>query len=691
MAERTFVLEIGTEELPTAWVEPALEAVRETLTARLAGAGLTHGPAKVMGTPRRLAVLIEGLAARQADAMREDRGPPRSACFDGQGSPTKALTGFAASKGLAVEGITFRADQKGEYAYATVHVPGRPAPEVLADILPDAVLSPTFPKTMRWGDRTLRFGRPIQWLLALYGDEVVEFAVDDLRSDRVSRGHRFLGDAEFPVASADDYVAALEAQYVMVDHVRRRAETARQVRELATGLGGTALYERDLVDENLHLVEWPTALAGSFPETYLGIPDVVLTTVMRKQQKYFPVVGPSGRLLPSFIAIRNGDSEGIDTVRRGNEWVLVGRLEDGRFSYEQDRKQPLADRVPQLARITFVERLGTLDDKRQRLIRLCGTVAGELGLSESDTAALERAAHLCKADLACRLVIEFPSLQGIVGGLYAAADGEPSLAAGAIRDHYRPAAAGDDLPETVAGQVLSLVDKMDHVVGCLSLGLVPSGAGDPQGLRRRTQGMLSIVIDGRLPVHLLSLFERACSELSIEPESVRQPFMDLLAQRAHAVLERHELPRHLRDAVLCDWALLHTTVERARVLERMLASRDAAFLDAARAATRAGNIVGKRESDRVDVDPALFEHATEAPLFAAIQALEVSLATVADTAYVERIGLFAKVAPAIDALFDGPMVMAEEPELRANRLAMLYRAHRLFCTVAEFARLELPE
>ncbi|HQK94394.1 MAG TPA: glycine--tRNA ligase subunit beta [Armatimonadota bacterium] len=691
MSQRTFVLEVGTEELPTAWVEPALDAIGEVLCRRLADAGLAHGPVRTMGTPRRLAVLIEGLAGRQADAMREDRGPPRSACFDGQGTPTKALVGFAASKGVPVESIVFRADAKGEYAYARVHVPGRTATEVLADILPDAVLAPPFPKTMRWGHRRVRYGRPIQWLLALFGAEVVTFGVEDLVSGRVSRGHRFLGAPEFSIASADEYVAALEAQYVMVDHRRRRAEITRQVRELAAGLGGTALYEDDLVDENLHLVEWPTALVGSFPETYLGIPHVVLTTVMRKHQRYFPVADSSGCLLPYFIAVRNGGSEGTDTVRRGNEWVLVGRLEDGRFSFEQDRRQRLADRVPQLGRITFVEGLGTLDDKRRRLVRLGEAVAAELGLGPSDSVALARAAELCKADLACRLVIEFPSLQGIVGGLYAEADGEPSLVAGAIRDHYLPVAVGDELPETVVGRALSLVDKMDHVAGCLSLGFVPSGAGDPQGLRRRAQGMLSLVIDGRLPVDLVALFERACVELSIEAEGIRGEFMELLEQRAHAVLERHGLPRHVREAVLCDWGLLHTAVERGRVLESMLAARDAEFLDAARAATRAGNIVSKRESDRIEVDPALFEHPAEAPLLAAIRDLESSLATVSADAFAERVRLFAKVAPAIDALFDGPMVMAEEPELRANRLAMLYRAHRLFCTVAEFSRLELPE
>lgn len=690
MDTSTFVLEIGAEELPSGWVEPALQYLAEEFVARMAVARIAHGAVRTLGTARRLVLLVPEVNERQADCQREERGPPKTVCLDADGKPTRSLEAWAASKGVRVEDVEFRPHKKGESAYALANEVGRPTIEVLPDILPTLVLAPRFPKTMRWGTRKIRFARPIRWYLALLGDRVVSFETEGIASGRRTRGHRILGRRDVEVASADEYLRAMGEQHVIVDPAERRSAIARQVEAIAASVGGVAIAREELLDVNLFLVEHPTALLGRFPERYLELPEVVLTTVMRKHQRYFPVADSQGRLMPHFIAIRDGDENGIDTVRRGNEWVLVGRLDDATFFYREDRKRAMAERVPDLARVVFVEGLGTLADKARRLAVLGDAVGEWVGAAAEERSALRRAAELCKVDLTTQMVVEFTELQGVIGGLYAGLDGEPADVAKAIEQHYQPNAVGDALPATTIGCILSLVDKMDHVIGCLSLGLAPKGTGDPQSLRRRTQGMAAIIAERELPANLVALAELAARELGVDSTSVREGFVDLLSQRAHALLDRHGIPLCVREAVLMDWATLDTALVRARLLVELLQALPADFGAAVRAGTRVANIIGKRESERTDVDPALFEHESEAPLLAAIVELEAALATVGPKAFREMIGHFAAVAPAVDALFDGPMVMADDRALRDNRLAMLYRAHRLFTRVADFSRLDVP-
>ncbi|MDI9602104.1 MAG: glycine--tRNA ligase subunit beta, partial [Acidobacteriota bacterium] len=500
MATRDFLLEIGTEELPSRFVPPALEQLRDEMAAALGSWRLEFGSIRATGTPRRLVLVVEGLAEKQPDRRVEVQGPPKQACFDAEGRPTKALEGFAKAQGVDVAQVTFAETEKGIRATIAVDEPGRPAAEVLAEILPRVALCPNFPKTMRWAHRKVRYGRPIRWLVALLGSEVVPFAIEDIHSGRVSRGHRFLGQEAVEIPSADAYRQTMREQYVMVDHDERREAIRAQVLAAANQAGGVPMHLEEVLEENLYLVEWPTAFTGRFSEEFLSLPHVVPTTVMRKHQKYFPVATAEGELLPCFVAVRNGGVEHIEEVIRGNQIVVHGRLRDAVFFFRNDLDRTLADRAKDLERVVFIHGLGSLAEKTRRVEALTLSVARAVGLDGADAEHARRAAELCKVDLTTNLVIEFTSLQGILGGVYAARGGESPAVAAAIGEHYRPASADDELPATAAGCALSIADKMDTVAGVLSIGEAPTGTADPHGVRRRLQGIAAMVLRKSLPL-----------------------------------------------------------------------------------------------------------------------------------------------------------------------------------------------
>src|SRR5690606_35677395 len=463
--QETLLLEIGMEECPARFVGPALEELGRLAAERLADARIAHGAVRTLGTPRRLAVLVEDVAAHQAELTREVKGPPARAAFDPSGAPTRAALGFAASQGVAVEELVVKETEGGAYVYAVRREAGRPTRDVLPAVLHSLVTSLKFPKSMRWGNGTLRFARPIRWLVALLGDEVVPFELEGVTAGRATRGHRTLADRAIELESAGRYVEVLREQgKILVDVVERRASILRQVETLARQAGGQLVMDEALLDEVTHLVEWPTALLGSFDPDFLEVPEEILITTMKEHQRYCPV--RAGKLLPVFVAVRNGDETALDVVRAGNERVLAARLADARFFYAEDLKRPLADRVDQLKGILFQERLGSLWDKVERVRRIIRQVSE--GYSGEVRAKAERAAFLAKADLVTQVVYEFPELQGVMGRAYALASGEDPEVAEAILEHYMPRHAHDRLPATEAGVLVSLADKADTIVGCFA-------------------------------------------------------------------------------------------------------------------------------------------------------------------------------------------------------------------------------
>jgi len=698
MAGKPFLLEIGTEELPSRFVPPALEQLRDELASTLAAARISCGEIRAMGTPRRLAVLVADVAFSQPDRTVTVQGPPRQACFDSEGRPTKALEGFARAQRAEPSAVTFEQTDKGERATLVVDEPGKPAAQVLADALPRVVMSAAFPKTMRWAHRKLRYGRPIRWLVALLGEDVVPFFIEDIVSGRATRGHRFLGSGRAELASADAYVEALRREYVLVDQGERREEIRRQVLAAAREAGGEPIGLDEMLEENLYLVEWPTAFVGGFDEGFLSLPPVVPTTVLRKHQKLFPVADIQGNLLPAFIGVRNGGADNIENVVAGNEIVVRGRLEDGVFFFRNDVKRPLADRVADLDRVTFIHGLGTLRRKTERMRALADAACDQLGLGGDDRAHALRAAELCKADLTTSLVIEFTSLQGILGGVYAELSGEPEPVARAIGEHYRPVSADDSLPETLLGQVLSVADKLDHVVGVLSIGAAPTGTADPHGLRRRLQGIASILMHRALPVDLEPLARRALDLYGGGAPETLDQLGDLLRQRSEAVLELEGVGLELRSAVLnTGVSRLGQALAVARAIEALDADEPETLTAAWRTATRPSNIISKRESDSTSVDPGLCEYDAERALLEAACRIEavaerfdsqIAAAPVYDRfTTVERaasaaLRALAADAPIVDEFFAVAMVIADDAAIRANRLAMLYRIYLAVTRIA---------
>jgi len=681
-----FVLEIGTEEIPPRFFPPALAQLRRDGRQMLERARLGFEDVKVYGAPRRLALIVEGLADRQAPETREERGPSAKVAFDPEGKPTKAAEGFARRYGLSPEQLVRKQTDQGEYVFAVVSSPELPAGEALAGLLPDLIAGLSFPKTMRWGTGKLRFGRPIRWLLALVDDEIVGFELDGLRSGRETRGHPVLADGMTPVKSADAYEGALEERSVLVDPSRRRDAIQNQLDRIAQA-ESARVVDGGLLEETAFLVEWPTAACGRFDENFLRLPRPVLIDEMQHVQSYFPLENEKGKLLPKFIAVRDGGADHLDVVLTGWENVLRAKLIDAGFFYEQDLKRPLADRVDDLKGVVFHERLGTIYDKVERVRAVAAAAAGQVGLSADDTKALDRAALLCKADLTTEVVVELSALQGIMGGVYAETGGEKPEVARAIAQHYRPRSADDAIPETKLGRLLALADKIDTLAALFAVGIVPTGSADPFGLRREAAGVVAIALgtEGRLAVG--ALIETALANLSREVE-VKRSHQEVVAQVIEFLRQRVETQLREDQGIrydLVDAALapgiddISAAAERAQALNGLNDSPD--FLPTVIACTRPMNI--SKDFEGGDVDPKLFQDPSENALWEAYQ----KVASRADDVPLPK--LFELIAgelrAPIDTYFDDVLVMAEDEKLRRNRLAMCWQLSQLFRRIADFS------
>lgn len=695
MAEQKadLLYEIGVEEIPASVVLPALAQLERLLTAALAEARLEHGQVHTWGTPRRLAIMVEDVALRQSDLEIEVKGPPAAAAFDADGNPTKAAEGFAQGRGLDVSDLQVRETDRGSYVFAQVTEPGLPAIEVLPGILKNATASLTFPKTMRWGDLDFRFARPIRWLLALLGTEVIPFELAGLRSDRFTWGHRFLSTGPVEISEPGQYLSALEAAFVIADHEQRAQMIADGARAAAEAEGGRVRLDPELLEEVNFMVEYPTALVGHFDSRYLELPDEVIVTVMSGHQRYFAVENPDGTLLPLFVAIRNGDDYGLDIVRRGNERVIEPRLADAEFYLTEDMRHPLGDRLEDLERVTYIEGMGSLLDKTRRLQALVGWLCTHIGdIAATDANHAARAAELAKCDLTTAMIgdTKLAKLQGRVGAEYARRSGEPEEVALAIAEQYRPHSATDLPPATTPGRLLALADKLDHLAACFRLGLRPTGSADPHALRRAAAGIVRIILKAGWRINMeefiaeaLRLLPPVDSAEAVDPEVVATQIAEFIVARLEAELDSRGVAYDLIRAVLsAPCPDLLDAYHRALALRDIRAANED-FEAVITAATRVANIVrGPKADQELVLRPdALSEPAELALLEGWSQCRQAMVAALDERDqpdYRAAWEALAQLRAPIDRFFDEVLVMAEDEAVRRNRLALLAAVDDLF-------------
>ncbi|SDE62433.1 glycine--tRNA ligase subunit beta [Sporomusa acidovorans] len=682
---KDLLLEIGTEEIPAKFMPDALAQLESTTKAKLTELRISYGSVRAVGTPRRLAVIAKEVGISQADKHSENKGPAVKIAFDQQGAPTKAALGFARGQGIDPAALVV----KDGYVYAVVQEVGRPVAELLPGLLPDIVNSLSFPKNMRWGDLDMRFVRPIRWLVALFGNEVVPFTLPGVTSGRITRGHRFLGQAEIEVNSVEDYFERLSENFVMVDQDVRRRVIKEQIENLAVSRGGTATIDQELLEEVVYLVEYPTALCGNFEEKYLALPPEAIITPMREHQRYFPVKNKDGKLLPMFITVRNGGPEYIDIVRHGNERVLKARLADARFFFEEDRKLPLENRVEKLKTVIFQEGLGTIYDKALRLERLVAGIGQMVGASQNDLTTAQRGAHLAKADLVTGMVCEFTELQGVMGREYAKLSGERPEVAEAIFEHYLPRFAGDGLPYTMAGRLISIADKMDNIVATFSRGLIPTGSQDPYALRRQALGIVHTMINAQYHVSLTAMAGQTMDLLGITDQECRTKLTGELQEffrlRIKNILTEEQLRYDMIDAVLAAGSDdLYDTWLRAKAIA--VEGGTIAMQKAVQALVRVGNLAKNAVSETIDTN--LFTAEAEHDLYKAyLEAKTIISSYQAEKNYQGVLTAVAAMAAPIDAFFGAVMVMVEEPAVKNNRLALLKAIAGLAAQTADLTKI----
>ena len=680
---KDLLLEIGTEEVP-AHVMPHLLADLKRLAGDMfAERRLAYESLRTIGTPRRAALLVTGLAERQEDVSTETRGPSVAIAFDAEGNPTKAGAGFARGQGIEPSALI----QRDGYVYASVHEKGAETAQLLAELLPELIRAIPLPNSMRWGDLDFRFIRPIRWIVALYGTGVVPFTLANVTSGNTSRGHRTLSPQDFVISSPADYEAACEKAYIIVDQERRRAMITEQIAETAQAAGGTAEITPDLLEEVLYLVEYPTALSGAFEEKYLALPAETVITPMRDHQRYFPVKAADGSLLPVFITVRNGGREHLDVVAHGNERVLRARLADAQFFFDEDRKKSLAEHREKLKTVVFQQGLGSMYEKTERLMELVTAIVEDLAdddaAYETMAADARRAAELSKADLVTGMVTEFTELQGIMGRAYAALDGEKLAVARAIDEQYMPRFAGDELPQSALGFALSVADKIDNIVGTFSRGKIPTGSQDPFALRRQALGLVLMLIENESDLLLSDLVDEACDLYALDEaarEKMQTDVADFIRLRLKNVLTERGVRYDVQEAVLADVDFVADVPVRAAYVERLLASDGADAL--VQSFVRVGNIA--RAAEEGEVDAALFAAPEEGALLTAYEKADALFDEGEDTLAAEQ-----ELARAIDAFFDAVMVMDKDERVRANRLSLLKAIDNYLLQTADYSKIVL--
>ncbi len=689
-----FLFELGTEELPPKSLRSLSEALGKGLARELEKARLEFDRYQVYAAPRRLAVVVERLAAMQPDTVEERRGPALAAAFDAQGVPTPAALGFARSCGTEVSALETLRTDKGAWLVHRAEQQGKSAVELLPGVVAAALAALPIARRMRWGALEEAFVRPVHWVVMLYDGDVVPATLFGKASGRESRGHRFHHPEELTLASASAYAPLLSTQgRVLVDFAQRREAVRAQVTEAAQRLGARAEIDPALLDEVTAMVEWPCAITGSFEERFLEVPEEVLVSVMKGHQKYFHLRDDEGRLMAAFVTVSNIESRDPDAVRAGNERVIRPRLSDAMFFWDQDRRKPLADRMPALKQVVFQRGLGTIYDKCVRLAGLAHRIAGEIGGSPVWA---ERAAWLSKCDLVSDMVGEFPELQGIMGRYYARHDGEPVEVAEAIAEQYQPRGAGDALPWTATGKALAIADKLDTIVGIFSLGQAPTGDRDPFALRRAALGLVRIMIEGELNLDLPALIAESCAtyraqQVHIAARELGEQVYEFVMDRLRAYYQDTGIPADVFEAVFSRRPGRPLDFDaRIRAVQDFRQLPESASLAAAN--KRIGNILRKTDEALPDrLDDALLHEPAERKLGEEVRALGTELAPLTERGeYTAVLRRLAGLRPAVDGFFDSVLVMCDDPAARGNRLVLLRELQRLFLQVADLSCLSGP-
>jgi len=686
---RTLLFEIGTEEIPSAPLYAAISQLKADADVAFREARLEYGAIETYGSPRRLVLHVTDVAERQADQSERVKGPALKAAFDAEGNPTTAAEGFARAQGVDVASLETVEDEKGAYVYAVVEKRGSEAANVLPGLLSDLAEGLDWPKSMRWGEGDVRFTRPVRWLLGLYGSEVVPVRFAGLEAGRITRGLRFLESQAIEVAEADAYDGVMQRARVMYDQEARAEQIRSGVEAEVANAGGRAVVPEKVFAEVVNLVEYPTVGIGRFDQEFLEVPREVLETAMESHQRYFPVESPSRALLPAFVVVHNGDPERTESIVAGHERVIRARLADAAFFYREDLQRSLEAYVAALEGIVFQEKLGTLAAKVARVESLVEALASLARVGAAESAEAVRAAHLCKADLVTHIVVEFPSLQGVMGGYYAKASGETDGVAAAIVEHYMPRFADDVLPSTEAGCLVSVADKLDTMVGIFGIGMPPTGSADPYALRRGAIGILSIIMNGRLALTLdesiAAALEGYRESHDFDADEVGSAVKAFVVGRLEGVLRERG---HRYDTVAAVLAVAEDdpadALRRAEALTPFRGREDIADLSVA--FTRAKNLSKPELGTHTD---ASIMGAEEAALVDALaEAEQATGASLAAGDYTAALGVLASLRGPIDAFFDEVLVMTEDERLRENRLRLLNRMVALFMGVADFSKLE---
>ena len=680
MDKKILLLEIGTEEIPAHAIPAILDQLKTLAEKALTESRIEFGKIQTLGTPRRLSLLVDDVATTQSDMQTEKRGPSAKIAFDAEGKPSKAAIGFARGQKVAPEDLITR----DGYVYAVIREQGKPSAEIFKTLLPKLICDLSFPNNMRWGDLDFKFIRPLRWIVALFGDEIIPFEIANVQSGRTSRGHRFLSKGDFEIAKAADYVADCAENFVIVDQDKRREMIAAQINEVAKSKGGVAEITDDLLEEVLYLVEYPTALVGSFEEKYLKLPAEAVITPMRDHQRYFPVKTAGGKLMPLFITVRNGGKDYLDIVQHGNERVLKARLEDAQFFFNEDREKSLDAHREKLKTVVFQEGLGSVYEKTERLVALVKKIASMLGV---DAANSIRAAELSKADLVTGMVTEFTELQGVMGREYAKLDGEEAEVCAAIDEHYMPRFAGDGQPSTTAGKILSLADKIDNIIATFSRGLIPTGSQDPFALRRQALGIVNLLTAARWSLSISEVVETAMDLLNITDkvgrEKIQQEVADFMRLRVKNVLS-NSTRYDVIDAVIDDVDDIFAVTLKAAALEQFLATPDSTKI--IQSFVRVGNLAKKAKSTELNAE--LFTLDAEKVLYRAFEAIKVAAdELLAKKDFLGALDVLKKLSTPIDSFFDSVMVMDEDLTVRANRLALLKSIDNLLAKIADFGKI----
>lgn len=681
---KDLLFEIGAEEIPAGFMPNILGQLKTLAETKLNDAHLPFESIATYGTPRRLALIVKGLADTSAEISERHKGPSASIAYDADGNPTKAAIGFARGKGLDVADLVV----EDGYIYAETKTAGVPAKDIVTDMLPQLITGLNFPKSMHWGNLDAKFVRPVRWLVALLDEEVIPVEFATVKSSNVTRGHRFLGADEITIKNAASYVETLKENFVMVDQDARRELISKQLYDIAASKNASIVWDDDLLEEINYLVEWPTALCGGFEESYLTLPDAAIITPMKDHQRYFPLVDQDGKLLPMFLTVRNGSDHSIEVVQAGNERVLRARLDDAKFFFNEDRKKPLIDRQDGLTKIVFQEGLGNLADKTERLLTLGRVFSEEYELHEDARVVLERATELAKTDLTTGMVTEFTELQGVMGKEYALLDGESPEVAEAIFEQYLPRFAGDVLPQTEAGKVLSIIDKIDNIVATFSRGLIPTGSQDPYALRRQTIGILNILLNSEWNISLRPIIVESMNLLNVpadKQDELLGQVEEFITLRLKNIFLDREVPHHVIDLLLSNNEL--SVADAEGLVKALLANRIDENIELVQAFTRMYNLV--KDVTYTGVDESLLKEDAERALYeAATKASEASIDAWDKNDYDAVVAVPATLVPVINKFFEDVMVMDKDEAIKANRLQLVRLAYSVMAIIGDISALK---